>query len=129
MERTKKSKKENKYPLWKKISGGFIRLKKGQRKIKPNEIFEAPEEDIAKYRNQFEKVAEGTVKSKPKEEPSEPTKSKEIKPEKTGVEYVLQPAGVAWFNVINSVTGTVMNESKLRKAEAQKLVDELNGTK
>jgi len=114
MERTTKSK-----PLWIKISPGTLVLRAldPNRRIKPKQKIYATAEQLGKHVVEFE-LLEGEVEvvtaGTPINADAAPTKE----------EYTVDHTGVGWYNVL-SPTGKVMNEGKLRAADAEKLKSEL----
>lgn len=123
MQRLNKSaKQESIKPVWKKISRGTLYPFPKQRnvRVKPFEKIQATEEEIAKYRDQFELVKDGTGDYKVKPTKAEP-KPEPALPE----EYKLVEVGENQFNVVSS-SGKVMNGKKpLFEDEAQQLKDQL----
>jgi hypothetical protein len=125
---------------WRKIGGGNFRL--GNRIIKPNEVFTASPDEIPqlfrKFFVQMEQVPDEPeiVRSrkkfevKPVEEDvvfeAAKTLQDKVLPE-SPMEYQVEEAAPGWFNVVNTVTGKQLNEKKLRKADAEKVMMELNG--
>ena len=47
--------------------------------------------------------------------------------EDIAIKYELDETASGWFNVINSETKTAINSKKLRKSEAEELLNSLNG--
>ena len=135
---------------WRKIGGGNFRL--GKRIIKPNEVFLAspdelpqlfmkflvkleqdPEEPvIVRTKKKFEvKSAEvenwdAPVKAFQAETDEMMERSISVLPE-SPMDYQIEAVTPGWFNVVNVTTGKTVNEKKLRKADAEKVMMELNG--
>lgn len=112
-------------PVWRKISRGTIYPfpKKLNKRVKPHETIQASEEEIAKFREHFELVTDGTGEFKVKN--STPSKklhhSKKAPVQKE--EHTLHPIGEGLWNVL-SPSGKVMNdveEGGLKREEAEAL--------
>lgn len=97
---------------WRKTGGGSLRYIRG-RIIKPNEIFTArPEEIPLAFRKQIvtlEDVPGETIKFNTKR-----------------IYKTQERSAGGWWDVVNSVSGKVMNEKGLRAEAARKLAEELN---
>lgn len=107
MERTKEVGKIR----WKKIGGGSLRLARGKI-VKPNEIFFASEDEISPAFKHLVVPLE-----------SLPVVEKVVLPPVVSKFFVKQVA-VGWYDVV-SADGKAINESKLRKAAAEELLDSL----
>jgi len=96
---------------WKKIGGGSLRL--GNRLIKPGQVFTARAIDIP------ESFRDVII----------PLEDLPEEPEIQAVEetYELVHRGGGYYNVVNSATGKIMNESALRKEAAESLKSDLSG--
>lgn len=128
---------------YRKIGGGSLRWK--GKIIKPNEVFSAlPDEIPEAFRRHL--VA---IDPEPEEAPFAPVQKLMIrKKEPSGQDYgngedspdsapdeetvpdgdyLIQPKGVGWFEIVNTASGKVINEKSLRKADAEKLLQELVG--
>lgn len=123
-ETPKKAKKTEKIvgnkPVWKKITRGTLYPFPKQRgvRVEPNKTIEATEEEIARFRDQFELVKDGTgIYRVKKDEPTPPPPGPE--PEV----YTLAPENGA-FNVL-SEAGKKMNETPLSLEEAEELKSSL----
>jgi hypothetical protein len=145
MEKTKTGKLK-----WRKVGGGSFRMASG-RIIKPNEVFHARVEDIpAPFRDMVVQLEdeEATVDVTQLGASDTPVKVKIVPVEDTGTsEFGVLPdapdqndpdnivqdmmdsgtakievAGAGWYNVVNSATGKVLNEKKLRKDAADKFL-------
>jgi len=116
---------ESKEIRWRKIGGGSLRYIRG-RIIKPNEVFTArPEEVPLAFRKQvvaLEDIPETVV------EPVQPFTARRREPSSDTEEiYKAQKRSTGgWWDVVNSVSGKVMNEKGLREEAARELVEELN---
>lgn len=117
---------ESKEIQWRKIGGGSLRYIRNKI-IKPNEVFIArPEEIPLAFRRQvvaLEDVPETMV------EPVRPftvRKRKSSLDTKAEVYKVQQRSTNGWWDVVNSVSGKIINEKGLREEAAQQLVKELN---
>jgi len=130
MERSKSEVMENEKPRWRKLGGGSLRI--GKRIIKPGQVFSAlPEEISPGFRNMVEPVS-GNAVFKDKIAPTElpPPPENIVKPVynlKLHKGFTMEPKGKSplWFNVLNE-KGEVVNEKVLKKADAEKLVEESN---
>ena len=135
---------------WRKIGGGNFRL--GKKIIKPNEVFSASPDEIPqmfmKFLVQLEQAPDEPIivrtKKKFDVKPVEvenwdaPVKafqaevdemlerSTPVLPE-SPMDYQIEAVTPGWFNVVNVTTGKTVNEKKLRKADAEKVMMELNG--
>jgi len=118
---------ESKEIRWRKIGGGSLRYIRG-RIIKPNEVFTArPEEVPLAFRKQvvaLEDIPETVI---------EPMRSftalrREPSPDiEEGDVYEVQKRSTGgWWDVVNSVSGKIINEKGLREGAARELVEELN---
>lgn len=108
-------------PKWKKTTRGTLYPFPTQRnrRVKPFETISATEQEIAKYRDQFELVADGTGIYKTAED--KPKVKKPAKPEITEKDtYTLEPLEGGGFNVVSSA-GKVMNDTPLSEEEATAL--------
>jgi hypothetical protein len=118
-------------PVWKKVTRGTLYpFPRKPTKVKPNDTLVASEEEIAKYRDHFELVQDGTgeyiVKNVVQTKPDIAMLRREAEKE----EYKLIPIGQGLYNV-ESPSGKTMNDKglKLEDAEALKvsLEDETEG--
>ena len=110
-------------PQWKKITRGTLYPFANQRnrRVKPNEVIFATEEEISKFKEHFELVAEGTGTFKPKTAKPKAKPAITLPPAKVEKDkYELIPAGDEMFNVVSSV-GKVMNDAPLVESFAQEL--------
>jgi len=117
---------ESKEIQWRKIGGGSLRYIRGKI-IKPNEIFTArPEEVPLSFRKHvvaLEDIPETVV------EPVQPFTARRREPSLEEGEkeaYKVQKRSAGWWDVVNSVSGKVINEKGLREKAAKQLVEELN---
>jgi len=110
---------------WRKIGGGSLRYIRGKI-IKPNEIFIArPEEVPLAFRKHvvaLEDIPETII------EPVQPFTARKRKTSTDTEEvYKIQKrSSSGWWDVVNSVSGKVINEKGLREDAAKQLVEELN---
>ena len=111
---------------YRKLGGGSLRLNIGgkHRIIKPNEVFTAyPEEIPDAFLKSLQEVSgvQRTTKKIIKEEVPN------VKEEETSKEskYTAVYLQTGWWNVVDS-EGKIVNESKLRKAKAEELIQQLN---
>ena len=130
MERTKRASEDGKI-RWRKTGGGSFRLADG-RIIKPNQIFvAAPSEISESFLNLVIPLDEmpkekapseilGSVNFELKEQSPEQLQSPVDK-----AVYAIEPRGVGWWNVVQAITGKVMNHHALRKGDAEKLLESL----
>lgn len=113
-------------PCWKKIHVGNLTLVGRRARIKYKEVLRISEEELGKYRDQFELLEDGTGKYKVSEEaelglPAEPqTVASPVENE----EYHVKQTGGGWYNV-ESGSGKVMNQTKLRRVDAEELKSQL----
>ena len=117
---------ESKEIQWRKIGGGSLRYVRGKI-IKPNEIFTAcPEEVPLAFRKQvvaLEDIPETVI------EPIQPfttcrrDSSSDTKEE---IYKTQERSAGGWWDVVNSVSGKIINEKGLREDAAKKLVEELH---
>jgi len=114
MERTK----TNKDILWAKTGGGTFHLRRNGkvRIIKKGQRFTAALEEIPVAFRDTVVPADGSRISQIQE--------KDLDIEVTKLDYYLESQGHGWYDVIDS-KGKVINESKLRKAKAEELLDSL----
>lgn len=127
MERKSKQK-----PLWRKLH--YRESPSGMSKvhipaisksiIKPNQKVRATVEELGDNIKEFELIdaAGNTVDITPVETPTE-----ELVVEKVDVEadgYTVEHVGAGWYNVVSD-SGKVMNEKKLRGADAEELKEQL----
>jgi hypothetical protein len=113
-------------PIWKKITRGTLYPFSHQRnrRVKPNEKLQASEEEIAKYRDHFELIKDGTGKYKVKTiDPGQQIKTKKEKP--TPEKYELVPIGDGLYDV-ESPSGKKMNDQSLDREGADALIAELD---
>ena len=132
MERTKNVKSEEvtnlniEKPRWRKLGGGSLRI--GKQIIKPGQIFAAfPDEISVAFRKMVEPVSGNAVFTE-KSAVSSPTPANVVKPVyevRPRKGYTMEPKGKSslWFNVLNG-KGELVSEKVLKKAEAEKLIDE-----
>lgn len=120
--RKKTNKEDERLPLWEKISGGFLRLRKGKPKIKPGEKIRLSYDEVAPVRNQF-KLLKDVPGAKEEFEKNQAAKVEQA--EKGNVSYEPRHKGAGWYEVVSS-TGVVMSEKNLRANEARQLADDLN---
>ena len=115
-------------PLWRKLTGGSLRCASG-RKIKPKEEIRISAEELGKFVNQFKLLEDGSGSNKIPEDDKPSTKDRlgrDIKKEEEEApvpeneEYFIDHVASGWFNVVSG-SGKVMNESKLRSEDAEKL--------
>lgn len=113
----------DKKPTWKKITPGKLYPfpKNRNRRVKPQEVIEATQEELAYVSNQFELVTDGTGKFKVKAKAADPADPDpgEKAPEKDV--FTAESVGSGWFNVVSGA-GKVMNEKKLRAEAAAELI-------
>lgn len=130
MAKRTKTKKEgnNKKPIYKKVTGGFLKLPGWNRRIKPNEEVEITLEELGGYAGQFKLVkSPGGATPPPTQEKTQKTKTE--KTDTTSTEegpFKPKLAGGGKFNVV-SASGKVMNEQPLTAEKADELVQQLNG--
>lgn len=107
-------------PRWKKISRGTLYPFPNQRnrRVKPNEVIDATEDEISKYRSDFELVRDGTGPYKIKSTAPVPKPKYVAKVQKDV--YNLIPIGEGLYNV-ESTGGKVMNDHPLKRDEAEAL--------
>lgn len=114
---------ESKEIRWRKIGGGSLRYIRG-RIIKPNEVFTArPEEVPLAFRKQvvaLEDIPEAVI------EPVQPFSARKREDTKKEAYKAQERPTGGWWDVVNSVSGKVINEKGLREDAAKKLVEELN---
>lgn len=116
---------EGKEIQWRKIGGGSLRYIRG-RIIKPNEIFTArPEEVPLVFRKQvvaLEDIPETVV------EPVQPftARRRESSSDIEEVYKAQERSSSGWWDVVNTVSGKIINEKGLREKAARELVKELN---
>lgn len=118
--------KGDKKPMWKKVTRGTLYPFPTQRnrRVKPHETIEATEEEIAKYRDEFVLVKDGTGKFKVSEK-KQPKTTRPLAKEKEPVEtYSLEPIGDGLYNVL-SPAGKAMNDKGLKRDDAEQLVKSL----
>lgn len=126
-------KREKKKPLWRKLP--FTESPSGMNKvhipairtsvIKPNERIRATVEELGKHIGEFILVDPGDydVDLPTEEKEAKGPVRRETSPQ-GAEEYHVKHTGGGWYNVESSA-GKVMNEEKLKKAEAEELVAEL----
>ena len=113
-------------PKWKKIQGGNLTLAGRRGRIKYKEVLRISEKELGKYRDQFELLEDGTGEYKVSEAAVEGLPEKQpipaipVKKE----EYHVKHTGGGWYNV-ESGSGKVMNEAKLRSEDAEELKAQL----
>ena len=101
-----------------KTGKGTFRLANGK-KVKPNEVFQAYPEDIPEA---FRDVIKPYGQDKQVEEVFQVTGKVE---DPTPIYSIQETDSVGWWNVVDS-QGKVVNENKLRKNDAEELVNQLN---
>jgi hypothetical protein len=123
-----RNKSEHKKPLWKKISRGTLVIRNPRyHRIKFKESVYIEHELIEKNISEFELLENGTGPYKVdleeiKELPANDAAELPEGPEKDSFE--VKSVGGGWFDVL-SASGEKMNDKKLRKEPAAKLVEEL----
>ena len=126
---------------WKKIGGGSFLMEDGRR-IKPNQVFMATEDQIPQgFRKmviRFEGAIPSTVRriqtqlkleaipviSVPSEPDASPAVEEALEDAKDSV-FKMAPRGIGWWNVVNTSTGKVLNEKALRHTDALKMIESL----
>lgn len=119
---------------WKKIGGGSFRMANG-RLIKPNQVFMATEEEIPQgFRHLILQVSEPLPQPKSKQvqlkleavqiQETESQKVEETLADAENI-YKMAPRGTGWWNVVNTVSGKVLNEKALRHTDALQLIQSL----
>jgi len=104
---------------WRKIGGGSLRYIR-RRIIKPNERFIAREDEIPSAFREYVVALEDLPQTEVKEEAKE-----EVKENPTKTQYEMRTDGGGWWDIINVTSGKPINEKKLRKADAEKVLREL----
>jgi hypothetical protein len=104
--------KEEPSIMYRKVGSGTFRTKQGKI-IKPNQKFMAKPSDIPEV---FKDVIV----------PLDDLPDEQVHPETIGPKYEVVSKGAGWYDVINSVTGKVVNEKGLRQADAKKLIEDLS---
>jgi hypothetical protein len=101
--------------LWKKVSGGSLRIGINGKIIKPNQTFHASVDELPKtaIKNRHVIPVGGEI----------PQKTEEPVVSATG--YEIKEISPGWFNVFNVVTGKPMQDKKIRKQAAEKLLEDL----
>ena len=108
---------------WQKIGGGSLRYIRGHI-IKANEIFVAYEHEIPlAFRKNVTKLE--TLSKTEDVEDSSSEADKENTITKSISHFEIRPVGGGWFDIVNSASGKIINEQKLRKAAAEKVIQEL----
>jgi hypothetical protein len=113
-------------PRWRKLGGGSLRI--GKQIIKPGQIFAAfPEEISIAFRNLVEPVSGNAVFTDKSVAPA-PAPVNVVNPvykikQRSGFTLEQKGKSPLWFNVLNEI-GEVVNEKSLKKADAEKLVEE-----
>ena len=113
-------------PLWLKIQGGNLKLVHRRGRIKFKEKVRITEEELGKYRDQFKLLENGTGDYKVSKEaklglPEQPPSTAQPADKD---EYNVEHVGGGWYNVISG-SGKVMNETKLKSADAEELKSQL----
>ena len=134
-------------PRWKKLSG---KLKIHGRIVLPGQIFRANFEEIPEvFRDTCQcldplpnetvmKAVKTHVIRERKETPVEVvidgskiaeavTEQAPAPPESDNTELEIKPRSPGWFDIVNIKTGKVLNENALRKADAERILKELEG--
>lgn len=115
MER-KNSNQSNDKVKFKKISGGSLYINK--QRVKKGETFEAyPEQIPEPFRSQLIRLDGVTMKNTPSVEEKPPVEN-----ETPG--YVLRHRGAGWWDIYDKFDKKI-NQDALRKADAEKLLEEL----
>ena len=120
-------------PLWRKKTPGVLYIRElAVQRIKPKQEIQATLKELGNKVNEFEilnpgkgkmaltedeQIAVGFIKPAPEGEQEEP------EPEEPD-DYSKVNLGHGWFNVVSS-TGKIMNENKLREADADQFIVEL----
>ena len=113
-------------PLWRKHTQGTLYPfpKQRNRRVKFKETIEATEEELGNKRDEFDLVRDGTGVYKVSEHGKLSAAQREVAPPTTPSPdkdtYEVEEASKGWFNVVSS-TGKVMNDKKLRQADAEEL--------
>ncbi|MCD6361465.1 MAG: hypothetical protein J7M38_11470 [Armatimonadetes bacterium] len=103
---------------WRKIGGGSLRYIRG-RIIKPNEVFVAREDEIPiAFRRFVVPLPEGEAS----EEEGKKIEKREVEQRPR---YEMHTDGNGWWDIINVASGKPINEKKLRKEEAEKVLKDL----
>lgn len=114
---------------WRKIGGGNFRL--GGRIIKPNEVFRASPDEIPqlfmKYLVQLEQAPDEPIIVRTKKKFDVKPVEEIVQEGEPILEHVISSASGGWYNILNVATSKFINEKKLRLADAEKLLAELNG--
>ena len=121
---------------WRKIGGGSFRMADGKR-IKPNQVFMAAEEDIPQgFRSMVVRLEAAPpplaraqkqlkLEAVPIPEPEASAEVEQALENAQGNPYKMAPRGIGWWNVVNTNTGKVLNEKALRHTDAMKLIESL----
>lgn len=98
---------------WKKVGGGSLRFR--GRDIKQGEIFTAAPEELPKtFLRRLEAL-----------DPIPEPKGAEPIPKALPPSFDIEFVGGGWYNVVASASGKPINEKRLRKADAEKLLEQL----
>jgi len=118
---------ESKEIRWRKVGGGSLRYIRGKI-IKPNEVFLARVNEIpSAFRKQIvalDEIPEALALVAVKPFVAQRKESAPIKVEADS--YAAQKRAFGWWDVVNTVSGKVINEKGLREDMAIELVKELN---
>jgi len=123
----KRTKKESSKPLYRKITRGTLHLRdKDNHRIKPKQEIRATPEELGKWIDEFELIrnADGSLPKGGKKKGEKKKEKKKEAPAKIFDTYTVEHIEEGWYNVLSS-SGNVMNESKLREADAKDLKAQL----
>ena len=105
-------------PLYRKFPGtGGLRLRNPMRRVKPGEKIRITAEELGKYIHEFELLEDSKQQTTP------------LKKEEKKDRFEVVPSGSGWFDVIDTLTDTKVNDKKYRQNEAQKYAEDLNAEK
>ena len=109
-------------PLWRKDAHGTLMLVGHPTRIKPKEEVRLAQETIGKFINKFELLQDGKGKNKVDKKlfPEAIAAKEKAAPIPDKDEYKVEHVQGGWYNVVSG-EGKVMNESKLRSADAETL--------
>jgi hypothetical protein len=135
MTRTRKitNAKTDERPLWRKVSSGTLIIHlDGQEakrtRVKPRQEIHAEKEELGKWAEEFELLTPELLDSDDEDVDDEDVDDEDVDDEDENTdenEFQLEHLGGGWYNVVSSEEA-VMNNSKLRKEDAEALIVQLN---
>ena len=120
----KRSDKKTEVKTYKKLGGGTFRLVNGQI-IKPNEIFKTtPDQVPLAFKDLLIEIKPEIVPEEEEETVIVPEEEEEETEVSDKPAFYIKDEGNYWFNIY-SKAGKLITDTKLRKAAAEKLLEEL----